>query len=157
MDTVFSIHKIHCSLICVTYFSPVWGKLYIVIQVIYVPPAVDINSSSCCDDQHHQSQFNQVADLYQHGRSDEGHDSHEAVVLWILCAASVTERLQHGTRRAVEDSKGRWNAAQLQHRRWSARVTFSKQLLCSSVLIARKWLIQITAFNWTGKLEFTVN
>lgn len=149
----FQYIKIHRSLICFTHFSPVWGKLYIVIQVIYVPPAVDINSSSCCDDQHHQSQLNQVADLYQHGGGDEWHDSHEAVVLWILCAASVTERLQHGARGAVEDSKGRWNTAQLQHRRWSTWVTFSEHLLCSSVLIARMWWIQIT--NWTGK--FTVN
>lgn len=35
------------------HFSPVGGKLYIIIQVIDVSPAVNVNSSSCCYNQYH--------------------------------------------------------------------------------------------------------
>ncbi len=152
------IPQINCSLICFNHLLPVRGEPYIVIQVIYVLPAVDINSSRCCDDQHHEAQFNQVADLYQHGGGNEWHHSHEAVVLWILCAASVTEWLQHGAGGAVKDSKGERHAAQLQHQRWSAWVVFSEQMLCSLVFTAQTWLaafhgVQIIAFNWNLKFN----
>lgn len=119
------LYKITCSLICSTHFSPVWGKLHVVIQVIYVPPAVDINSSICCDDQHHESQFSEVADLHQHGSGDEWHHSHEAVVLRVVRAASVTEWLQNRARGTVEGLKGWRDTAQLQHQRWSAWVIFN--------------------------------
>lgn len=84
--------KTRCAQFAIlTLFSPVGGELYVVIQIINVPPAVDIDGPSCCDNQDHEAQFDEVADLHQHGGRNESHHSHEAVVLWILCATTVTQ------------------------------------------------------------------
>lgn len=96
-------------------FSPVWAKLHIVIQVINVPPAVDVYGSLCCDHQDHERQFNQVADLHQQGGGDERHHSHEAVVFGVSGTASVTVWFQHRPRGAVWDLNGWWDTAELQH------------------------------------------
>lgn len=74
-----------------TRFSPVRSKLHVVVQVIYVLPAVDVNSSVRGDHQHHESQLGEVADLHQHGGCDERHHGHEAVMLRVVRAASRPE------------------------------------------------------------------
>lgn len=101
----------------VFYFSliPVFFKLHEVIKIINFPPAVDIYSSCSRDDQYHEAQFDQVANLHQHGSCNKWHYSHEAVVFGIL--RTVAHSLHHKTRRAVENLERRWNAAELKHKR----------------------------------------
>lgn len=103
--------------------SPVRAKLHVVIQVVYVLPAVDVHSSVGRHHQHHEAQLDQVTDLHQHGGGKERHHSHEAVVLWVFCAASHPEPLQAGTGGSVVGVEGRWDAAQLQSHKGEREMT----------------------------------